>query len=323
MSTLERKTVSSERKKIRLIFMGTPDFSLPVLNALIVAPEIDIVGVFTQTDKPVGRQQIVSQPPVKKLALKHNLSVYQPRKIKTEAETIKNLHPDIIVTIAYGQIIPPEILAIPTFGALNIHASLLPKYRGAACLNAPILNGDQETGITIMKMDAGLDTGPILRQAKMSLQGRETLSELHDNLSALGAEILLPTLRDYIDGKLSPLEQNNQAASYVRTIKKVDGHIDWQKAAKEIERMIRAYNPWPGTFTMNNGGNLKIIAVEHEILKENGRPIGQVFLTGNQLAVQCGQDSLIILKLQTEGKKITAASDFLNGNPNIIGQILK
>lgn len=301
-------------KKIRLIFMGTPEFSLLGFQNLINEPSFDIVGVFTQTDKPVGRKQIMTPPPVKQLALEYGLNVFQPEKIKDELENIKNLKPDLIVVIAYGKIIPQSILDIPSYGCINVHASLLPKYRGAACLNAPILNGDTETGVTIMQMEAGLDTGPILRQAKMKLEGRETLEDVHDELSVLGAELLTPTLKDFMAGNIKPQIQDESRASYIKTLSKEDGRIDWKKSAIEIERMVRAYNPWPGTYALDGEKIVKIISVNPEILKTNEHKIGEVFMADNNLAVQCGQDSLVILKLQTAGKKIMTSEEFLRGN---------
>jgi methionyl-tRNA formyltransferase len=301
-------------KQIRVIFMGTPEFSLLGFKELIAEPSYDIVGVFTQTDKPVGRKQIMTPPPVKQLALKHGLNIFQPEKIKNELENIKNLKPDLIVVIAYGKIIPQSILDIPTYGCINVHASLLPKYRGAACLNAPILNGDQETGVTIMQMEAGLDTGPILRQAKINLEGRETLEDVHDRLSALGAELLVPTLKDFVAGNIESQIQDESSASYINTLSKEDGKIDWSKPAIEIERMVRAYNPWPGTYALEGEKIIKIISVSPGILETNEHKIGEVFMADNNLAVQCGQDSLVILKLQTAGKKMMMSEEFLRGN---------
>lgn len=314
---------NSPVKKIRTIFMGTPEFALPGLQALVSSSDFEVIGVFTPIDKPVGRKQILTPPPVKQFALDNNIPVFQPLKIKTETETIKELKPDLVVVIAYGQIITPEILALPTYGFVNVHASLLPKYRGAACLNAPILNGDSETGVTIMRLDAGLDTGPILRQAKMHLNGQESLKDVHDTLSALGANILVPTLRDYVAGKIEPQVQDEAAASYKKTLKKEDGKIDWTKPALEIERLIRAYNPWPGTYAKTKDNKIvKILAVEHEILKTNNKQTGEIFLTDDSLAVQCGQDTLLILKLQLEGGKALSSQEFLNGNANLVGSIL-
>jgi methionyl-tRNA formyltransferase len=305
-------------KKLKLIFMGTPEFSLPGLQKLINDDSFEIVGIFTQTDKPIGRKQILTPPPVKVLALKHKLQVFQPEKIKTEIENIKNLQPDLIVVIAYGKIIPQEILDIPVYGCINVHASLLPKYRGAACLNAPILNGDLETGITIMKMEAGLDTGPILRQSKMELTGTESLADVHDTLSNLGAAILPETLHDWVNKKIEPQIQDDSQASYIKTLSKEDGKINWGKSAIEIERMVRAYNPWPGTWTDINGEILKIITVEHEIVESKKMKIGKLSLEDGRLIIQCGQNALAILKLQLAGKKIMSAEEFINGHKSKI-----
>ena len=303
--------------------MGTPEFSLPGFASLIKEKEFEIIGVYTQSDKATGRKQELTMPPVKVLARENNLPVFQPEKIKTEIDNIKNLNPDLIVVIAYGQIIPPEILTLPKFGCINIHASLLPKYRGAACLNAPILNGDKETGITIMKMEAGLDTGPILHQEKIDLNGQEKLNDIHDRLATLSAKILVPTLKAWLRGELKENEQDNSIASYVRTIKKEDGKIDFKKPAAEIERLIRAYNPWPGSYGLLKGENLKIIEVKNEILAENDHKIGEFFIKNNELAIQCGQNSLLILKLQMPGKKALSTKEFLNGNKDIIGMIIE
>lgn len=307
--------------------MGTPEFSLPGLNALGTAPDFDIIGVFTQPDKPIGRHQTLTASPVKSLARQQGWPVFQPTRLKSEIETIKNLQAGLIVVIAYGKIIPPEILALPTYGCLNVHASLLPKYRGAACLNAPILNGDSETGVTIMKIDAGLDTGPILRQAKIKLSGRETLAEVHDQLSRLGAELLVPTILGFIQGKIKPQAQDEAAASYVKTLKKEDGRIDWAKSATEIERLIRAYNPWPGSYALLGTAAaekiLKILAVEPEIIKSQTHKIGEVFLANGKLVIQCGQDALAILKLQLSGGRATTAEEFWRGHRDLVGQILK
>ena len=306
-------SIVGKDKKIRVVFMGTPEFAVPGLTRLIAAPEFEIVGVFTQPDKPVGRKQILTPPPIKELANKHGLAVFQPLKIRPETETIRSLNPDLIVVIAYGKIIPQEILDIPTGGCINVHASLLPKYRGAACLNAPILNGDSETGVTIMRMEAGLDTGPILRQTKIKLNGAESLSDVHDRLSSVGAELLVPTLLDFLAGKIKPQAQDDSQASYIKTLTKEDGRIKVDRGALEIERMIRAYNPWPGTYTEIGGEILKIIAVEHEIAQENKVKPGQLFVAGGRLFFQCGQNALVVLKLQLAGKRIMNADEFING----------
>lgn len=312
--------------KIRLIFMGTPDFACPGLKAVLDMPELEIVGVITQADKPVGRKQVVLPSAVKTLALKHNLNVFQPLKAKDIAPIISQLQADLCLVIAYGKIIPPAALSLAPKGFLNVHASLLPKYRGAACLSAPILNGDKETGVTIMQIDSGLDTGPILRQAKMKLNGHETLKDVHDHLANLGASLLPETIKDWLAGRIKVQAQDNNQASYVSTLKKEDGKIDWKKSALEIDRMIRAFNPWPGTFSQIADKNelrlLKILAVEHSEYPEKNRPAGELFLHENKLAVQCGQDILIILKLQLAGRLPMTAQEFLSGYSSLLGKIM-
>ncbi len=303
-----------ESKKIKVIFMGTPEFSLAGMNSLINSKNYEIISVFTQADKKIGREQLITPPPVKRLALENNIPVFQPEKIKDERENIKNLKPDLIVVIAYGKIIPQSILDISVHGCINVHASLLPKYRGAACLNAPILNGDKETGVTIMKMEAGLDTGPILRQAVMNLNGTESLEIVHDTLSNLGAEILIPTLDDFIDGKIEPKIQEDANASYIKTLSKEDGKINWDASAVEIERQVRAYNPWPGTYTYDGNKSIKILEVENNVLRNNTHKIGESYIDNSRLVIQCGQDSLVILRLQAAGKKPMTSVDFLRGN---------
>ena len=307
------------KQKIRTIFMGTPDFAVPGLRRLLSAADFEVIAVYTQPDKPVGRKQILTPPPVKTIAQAAGITVCQPEKIKTETENIAGLKPDLIVVIAYGKIIPQSILDIPAYGCINVHASLLPKYRGAACLNAPILNGDQETGITVMKMEAGLDTGPILHQEKIKLNGKETLEELHDCLSQLGAKILIPVLQDYCHGRIEPKIQNETEASYVGLVKKEDGKIDPKKTAVEIERQIRALNPWPGTFLLlPNNEHLKILSAQAEN-GVNNKKIGEIYVKDGRLYLACGQNSLLILKLQRQNRNALTASDFLKGNQEIIG----
>lgn len=310
-------------QKTKIIFMGTPEFAVPGLRQLLDQPDFDVIAVYTQPDKAVGRKQIITASPIKQLAQQHNIPVYQPQKISEEAQRIKDLAPDLIVVIAYGKIIPQTILDIPKYTCINVHASLLPKYRGAACLNAPILNGDTETGITIMKMNAGLDTGPIIKQVKVQVDTNETLETLHDKLSILGANTLPGVLIDFINGKIQAVPQDDSRATYIGLIKKEDGKIDWDMTAEEIERMIRALNPWPGTYGEWNNKSIKIIKVEHEKIKQNNHKTGEIFQNNGQILIQCGQDSLVILKLQLEGKKAMNAQEFINGNQTFIGKIIQ
>lgn len=309
---------------IKTIFIGTPDFAIPSLESLIKDDFFNIVGVITQPDKPSGRKQIITPPPVKLIAQKYNIPVFQPKKIASFASKILELKPDLIVVAAYSQIIPKSILDIPKYGCVNVHGSLLPKYRGAACIQAPILAGDKESGVTIIQMDKGLDTGPILAQKSIKIQKEWTAGALFSKISTLGAEILIPALKQYLEGKIKPMPQDPSQASYVGKISKRDGRIDWSKPAEHIERLVRAMNPWPGAYAkkQKNNKTIKIIKVESETLKINQYKAGELFLYENKLAVQCGRNALAIKKLQLEGKKILDAKNFLQGN-NIVGNILK
>lgn len=317
-------------KKTKVLYIGTSPFGLPALRALLASPKYEIIGVITQPDRKVGREQKLSASAIKQEALKARLKIYQPEKIKQEEKLIKELSPDIIVLAAYGQIIPESILNIPPHGCINIHGSLLPKYRGASCVQAAILNGDRISGVTIMKMDKGLDTGPILAQRKTKIHKEEYVSSLHDRLAELGGKIIVPTLNKYLSGKIKAQKQNDKEASYVKILKKEDGHIDWAKSAVEIERITRAYNPWPGSYSYLNHKKLdlkkimfKILAVRPKPIRYNSHQPGEIFMYNNALAVQCGQNSLVIIKLQIEGKKAMEVDEFLRGNIGLIGSILE
>jgi len=319
-----------ENKPIRTIFMGTPEFGARALEALLNSDFFDITAVVTQPDKKVGRGLELATSAIKKVAQKYQLKIYQPEKIRHEVTLIRELKPDLIVVAAYGQIIPVSILDIPRYGCINVHGSLLPKYRGAACLPAPILHGEKYSGVTIMKMDENLDTGPILAKKKVKLTKDETASSLHDKLAELGAKLLIKTLKKYIKGRLKPKKQNSRYASYVKMLKKEDGHINWHQSAEEIERLIRAFDPWPGTYGYLTDTGLKINqvlfklwAVRPQPLKINKYKIGQLFIYENALAVQCGQNALVIIKLQLEGRKVMEVDSFLRGNQNVIGNVLK
>ncbi len=332
-----------KREKIfKIIFIGTSDFAAPSLEALAKNTDFKTALVITQTDKPVGRKRIVTPPPVKLLAKKYNLPVRQPQKIKEAEEEIKKINPDFIVVAAYGQTIPQNILDIPKYGSLNVHASLLPRYRGAAVISAPILAGDRESGITVIKMEASLDTGPIIYQKKIILEKDETAETLHDKLSVLSAKILPGVLKNYASGKLKLKTQDESKSSYIKTLKKEDGRINWKKPAIEIERTARALNPWPGTYSIINyklpttnyqlstknyqlpviNKILKILKVENDILPVNKYKAGEIFLHNNKPAIQCGQGALVVKKLQLEGKKGMDAEKFLKGQKDFIGRIL-
>jgi methionyl-tRNA formyltransferase len=314
--------MSNPINKTKIIFLGTPDFAAPSLKALINDQRFEVIAVVTQPDKKIGRKQIVTPPPIKVIAGSFKIPVLQPDKFKEVEVEIKELQPDVAVVVAYGQIIPKSLLNLPKYGYINVHGSLLPKYRGAACVQAPILNGDQDSGVTIMQIDAGLDTGSILSQNKIQVSPEETTASLHDKLSELGANVLPDILFDYILGKINPIAQNNSLASYVPQLTKEDGRIDWNKSAIEIERMVRALNPWPGVFSQLKINNyelrIKILEVKNKTLNINKVKPGNFFIHENELAVQCGQDSLIIEIIQPEGKKSMTGKDFIQGYKSII-----
>lgn len=310
--------------KSSIIFMGTPEFSVPTLEALISSNDFLVRAVVTQEDKPVGRTQTLQAPAVKICAEKYNIQVLQPKKIKEISEELEKLAPDLIVVLAYGQIIPQNILDIPKFGCLNIHASLLPKYRGAACLQAAILNGDQETGLTIMKMEAGLDTGPILKQFSLPLTGQENIEELHDQAAAMSGKIIVQVLKDYLAVKLIAKVQDDNLSSYVKTIKKEDGRLDFKKSAIELERQIRAFHPWPGSFALTEDNKmLKIGTVAHEIFSTNEHRTGELFLENQNLMLATANGALQIESLQLAGGKLMKAKEFIAGHQNFIGKMLK
>ncbi|MEK7097541.1 MAG: methionyl-tRNA formyltransferase [Patescibacteria group bacterium] len=307
--------------KIKTIFIGTPDFALPSLKSLLQDDFFDIVGVITQPDKKVGRKQILTPPPVKELALKNNIPVWQPESIKNYQLPITDL--DLIVVAAYAKIIPESILNYPKYGCINVHGSLLPKHRGASCVQAAILNGDKETGITIMKMDKGLDTGPIIYQESVAIEPKDTAGSLYYKLSDLGGKILPETVRKYINGELAAVPQDDANANYVGMLKKEDGKIDWSKDAEFNERFIRAMQPWPGAFSSVDELGMKITEVEHKPVKADKYQQGELFLYENKLAIQCGKDALLISRLQLEGKKECGSDEFLRGYNGYIGKILK
>ena len=312
-------------KKIKTVFIGTSDFGIPAFKALMNCDKFTILGVITQPDKKIGRKQVLTPPPIKAIALKYDLPVWQPKKI-AEFE-FPDLAIDLIVETAYAQILTKNMLDIPKYGAINIHGSLLPKYRGASCIQAAILNGENQSGITYMKMDEGLDTGPIIARKKIKIEPIDTAGSLHEKLSRLGGEYIVPTLLDYINGKIKPQPQDKSMASYVKKLNKKNGHIDFTKPALEIDKFIRAMYPWPGAFAHISIGNsrqktIKILKVVDKNIKINKYKSGEIFLYQKMPAVQCGQDALIIEKLQIAGKQKISGQDFIKGYFKLIGAIL-
>jgi methionyl-tRNA formyltransferase len=299
--------------------MGSPDFAVPALRALAAVRggsqtrPYNIVGVVTQPDRPSGRGMALSPPPVKVAAQELGIPVIQPEKLKLP-EAIQQLQdwsPDLIVVAAFGQILRPNVLDLPKYGCLNIHASLLPRHRGAAPIQAAILAGDAETGITIMKMDAGLDTGPMLRQRAIPLGADETGGSLFEKLSQLGGELLLETIPDYLSGKLAPQPQPAEDASYFGMIKKEDGLLDFTRPAVELERRVRAFSPWPGTFMFWNKAPLKIHRAH--VVKDGSMETGKHVVAEGLPAVGTAEGLIVFDELQPAGKKPMPGKDFLIG----------
>lgn len=303
-------------KTYRVLFFGTPEFAVPVLESLHQMESINLVGVFTQPDKPVGRKQILTPPPVKLAADKLALPIYQPTKLKSEdyATQLRELAPDVIVIVAYGKIIPEAALTIPQYGWVNVHASLLPQYRGASPIQTAILNGVKQTGITLMKLDTGLDTGPIISQKPITIQSADNSQTLHNKLSRLGAELISESLLPYLAGQLKPRPQDNSLATTTKIIEKENGRIVWNKSADFIARQIRAYTPWPGAFTTWGGKSLKILeaTVYDEVI---ALPPGKIKRLGRTLLVGTGSSVLELKTLQLAGKKPQTTTEFLNGHP--------
>ena len=349
---------------VRVLFMGTPDFALPSLSTLVErsAPQyglapggLEIIGVVTRPDKPVGRGRHLVGLPVKQYALEQGLAVYQPGSLRrAEAqELLAALAPDLIIVAAFGQILPPEVLRLPSQGCLNVHASLLPRHRGASPINAAILAGDRETGVTIMLMDEGLDTGPILGKSSIPIGEADTAGTLSECLGDLGAETLLDVVPRWLAGKIVPEPQDPTKATVTRVLSKEDGLIDWAKPAALLERAVRAYNPWPGAYTTWNGQVVKVHKAH--VLQENregsagsggseetdqrsqpgrcfllplaisrGRDPNQTAVPdgGTRLSCACGQGALVLDVIQLAGKRSLAADDVLRGHTDLATALL-
>ena len=299
---------------MRIVFMGTPDFSVPALEALVEGGH-EVVAAITQPDKPKGRGKAVLMTPVKEKAMELGIPVYQPVKVREPefVEKLWQMEPDAIVVVAFGQILPKSILEIPRYGCVNIHASLLPKYRGAAPIQWAVIDGERESGVTTMFMNEGLDTGDMLEKEAVTLDPKETGGSLHDKLSAIGGRLILSTLKGLEDGTLKGTPQTDEGTCYAKMLKKSLGDIDWTMDAAAIERLIRGLNPWPSAYTCLHGKTLKIW--DGDVLeREYGVEPGTVAeVAKDRLVVQTGQGSLAIRSLQLEGKKRMDAGDFLRG----------
>jgi methionyl-tRNA formyltransferase len=297
----------------RIVFMGSPDFALPSLRTLV--GEYDVIGVVTQPDRASGRGRTMKPPPVKELALELNIPTIQPEKLKQEdaMDQLRAWSPDVIVVAAYGQILKKDVLDLPQFGCINVHASLLPRWRGAAPINTAILHGDEKTGVTIMKMDAGLDTGPMLAHRSIRILPDDTAGSVFQTLSTLGAELLIETLPDYLSGEIHPQPQLEEGATYAPMLKKEDGRLDFNADVHELERRVRAFNPWPGTFMDFEGTNLK---VHRAHIEPGDASAGERLIVQNQPAVGTRGGILVLDEVQPAGRKPMSGKSFLSGARN-------
>lgn len=302
-------------KKLKTLFMGTSKFAVPILKGLI-DNNYPIIGVFCQSDKPVGRKKIITPPPIKDLAIISGIYIFQPPNLQSPEiiKKIKELNPELIVVSAYGHILPEDVLNIPEYGCINIHASILPKYRGAAPIQWAIVNGELETGVTIMLMDKGIDTGDILNQKSIKIEFEDNFETLSNKLSLLGKDLLLETLPLWIQKKIIPQKQNHNMATPAPIIKKEDGKIDWSKSALEIYNKLRGFYPWPGIYTEFENKRLKILKAIPLQENSTSTKYGQIVnITKEYIDVNTGDKILRLLEVQPEGKKVMKAGDFSRG----------
>lgn len=308
---------------MKIVFMGTPDFALASLDKLIDGG-YEIAAVVTQPDRPKGRGKKLTPPPVKERALEAGLRVLQPERVKDSGfiEALKELSPDIIIVVAYGQILPEEIINLPAMGCINVHASLLPKYRGAAPINWCIINGESRTGVTTMYMDKGMDTGDILLQRETEIGENETAGELHERLAALGADLLLETLEGLQRNEVERKAQDHSAATYAPQLDRETGRVDWNSDAKSIYNLIRGTNPWPGCYTVYKGERMKLW--EAKVLEQKSRgTAGKVLEAGHGgMLVQAGSGTLLVTKIQMPSSRVMTVDEYLRGNSLETGYIL-
>ena len=306
---------------MKIIFMGTPDFAVSSLQALIESDN-EILAVVAQPDKPKGRGRKLAPPPTKTLAEQYNIPVLQPEKVRTEEflSQLQDLSPDLICVTAYGKILPKSILELPKHGCINVHASLLPKYRGAAPINWVIVRGEKETGITTMLMDEGVDTGDMLLKKVINIQDEDDAGSISERLSQLGGKLLLETISQLQDGNLNPVKQDESEATYAPMLKKSDGEINWGKSALEIWNLVRGLNPWPGTFTKLGNKTLKIFKTK--IVEGHGKPGEVIRSSKNDLHIATADGALEILELQIEGGKRLDVKAFVTGHQIEEGTVL-
>lgn len=300
---------------MNIVFMGTPEFAVPSLKKLVEFGH-NVMLAITQPDKPKGRGKKLSFPPVKEFAIKHGIEVYQPLKLKNNEEVfekIRRLNPELIVVAAYGKILPEEILKIPKFGCINVHASLLPKYRGAAPINWAVINGEKETGITIMYMEKGLDTGDILLQKSIPILEEDNAETIHDKLAILGGDVLIDAINMMCNGTLMSVKQDDSKATYAPMLEKSMGLINWEKDAIEIRNLIRGLRPWPGAYTYYNGSMLKIWSADVYHCFGDEKP-GTIIESDDTLIIKCGKEALKVIEIQGEGTRKMNVEDYLRGH---------
>ena len=310
---------------MRIVFMGTPDFAVGSLQALAEAGKYEIVSVITQPDRPKGRGRQMLMTPVKEYALSQGYEVHQPQRVKTLefVAQLREMNPDLIVVAAFGQLLSQEILSMPKYGCINVHASLLPKYRGAAPIHYAIMQGEKESGVTIMQMDIGMDTGDMIKKVVVPIGENMTMGELHDELKVKGAELLLEVIEDIEAGKVQPEKQSEAEATYASLLKRDMERIDWGKAAADIHNLIRGFNPAPGAFTkLPDGKNLKIWGSRLTDKTAPAEPGTVVEATKHSFFVACGEGVLEIIEVQPESKKRMAAQVFINGRGVQVGDVL-
>lgn len=306
---------------MRIVYLGTPEFAVQPLKAILLDTSIEVVGVVCNPDKPFGRKKILTPPPVKQFALENGLRVYQFHKIRDEGvEILKALKPDVMVTCAYGQILSQEILDIAKFGVINIHASLLPKYRGASPIHYAVKNGEKVTGITIMRSDKGIDTGDVITSKSLEILDNETTGELFERLSALGASMITEVLHSVYDGNANFTSQEHSKATFTKIIKKEDAIIDWNQSAECVVNHVRAFNPAPIAYTYLNGEPLKVYSAK---ISDGSGQAGQIISATNKLIVACKNGAVELLTIQKAGGKAMSAEDFLRGAKLTVNTILK